>query len=447
MTQLTFNRGGVHPPEHKELSSQKPIMALPLPAEVVVHMNQHLGRPAKPQVNPKDQVKVGDLLGQAEGMISAVVHSPVSGVVKKIERRLSASGAQETAVVIEVNAEQTLEDDKAYQQKCAIDFDAMTPEALLAAVKAAGIVGKGGATFPTHVKLTPPADKQVDTLLLNGAECEPFLTADHQLMLEQPDAVLLGARVFQKILNVASVIIGIEENKPDAIQRLQERIQTLKLSGFSVAAVKTRYPQGGEKQLIWAVLGREVPSGKLPFEVGVVVQNIATAFAAYEAVWFGKPVFERVVTVSGFVKTPGNFRMRMGTSFQDAIAAAGGFIDESKVRSVIHGGPMMGKSIRELDVTVMKGTSGIVVMSEHDFFYEKEGPCIRCGRCIAVCPMGLMPTELAVSAQFDQAEQLTDSLDCMECGCCSYICPTRRKLVHWIRIGKSLHRHHQRSKA
>jgi len=444
---LTFNRGGVHPPEHKELSSHKAIVTLPPPAEVVVHMNQHLGRPAKVLVKVKDEVKVGDLLGQAEGMISAVVHSPVSGTVKKIERRMSASGASETAVVIEVSAEQSLEDDKAFQQVRTLDLDAMTPSELLAAVKEAGIVGKGGATFPTHVKLTPPADKPVDTLLLNGAECEPFLTADHQLMLEQPDAVLRGAQVFQKILNVASVIIGIEANKPDAIKLLQERIEALKLSGFSVAPVQTRYPQGGEKQLIWAVLERSVPSGKLPFEVGVVVQNIATAYAAYEAVFQGKPVYERVVTVTGYVKSPGNFRLRMGTSFQEAIAAAGGFTDEARVRAVIHGGPMMGKSIRDLDVTVMKGTSGIVVLSEGDFFYEKEGPCIRCGRCIAVCPMGLMPTELAVSAQFELAEQLTDALDCMECGCCSYICPTRRKLVHWIRMGKTVYRNHQRSKA
>lgn len=447
MALLTFNRGGVHPPEHKEPSCHKPIVNLPLPAEVVVHMNQHLGKPAKALVKVKDEVKVGDLLGQADGMISAVVHAPVSGVVKKVERRMSAAGVPEMSIAIEVNAEKSAEDAKVFQQERAIQLESMTPAELLAAIKEAGIVGKGGATFPTHVKLSPPADKKIDTLLLNGAECEPFLTADHQLMLENPDAILQGARVFQRILNVPTVIIGIEENKPDAIELLEKRIQSLKLSGFQVAALKTRYPQGGEKQLIWATLGREVPSGKLPLEVGVVVQNIATAYAAYEAVWFGKPVFERVVTVTGYVKTPGNYRLRMGTTFQEAIAAAGGFVDEDKVRSVIHGGPMMGKSIRELDVTVMKGTSGIVVLSENDFHYEKEGPCIRCGRCVSVCPMGLMPTELAVSAQFSQAETLADSLDCMECGSCSYVCPTHRKLVHWIRMGKTVFRNHQRSKA
>lgn len=447
MAKLTFDRGGVHPPENKGLSSHQPIVDLPLPAEVVVHMNQHLGKPAKVLVKAKDEVKVGSVLGQAEGMISAPVHSPVSGVVKKVEKRMSAAGFPESSVAIEVDAARSAEDAQAFAQLREVDVEALAPADLVTTLKEAGLVGKGGATFPTHVKLAPPRDKKVDTLLLNGAECEPFLTADHQLMLEQPDGILKGARVFQRALGVPTVIVGIEENKPDAIALLEQRIQALGLTGFRVAPLHTRYPQGGEKQLIWAVLRREVPSGKLPFEAGVVVQNVATAFAAYEAVWLGKPVFERVVTVTGYVKKPGNFRMRLGTSFLDAIAAAGGFTDEARVRAVIHGGPMMGKSVRDLDVTVMKGTSGIVVLSEDDVHYEKEGPCIRCGRCVAACPLGLMPTELAVAAQFHLPEQLADSLDCMECGCCSYVCPTRRKLVHWIRIGKVVFRNHQRSKA
>lgn len=447
MPRFTFQRGGVHPPEHKEASRHQPITAGPLPAEVVVHLNQHLGRPAKAAVAVKDVVKVGDLLGEADGFISARVHAPVAGTVKKIERRHSASGAYENAILLEVDAAATEEGMAAFREARPVDLDATDRDALLEAVKGAGIVGKGGATFPTHVKLAPPADMPVDTLLLNGAECEPFLTADHQLLLEQPEAVLRGAQVFQKILGVSSVIVGIEANKPDAIALLEARIQALGLAGFRVAVLKTQYPQGGEKQLIQAVLGREVPSGKLPFAVGVVVQNIATAYAAYEAVWHQKPVFERVVTVTGYVKRPGNHRLRVGTSFREAIEAAGGFVDEDRVRAVIHGGPMMGKAIRDLDVTVMKGTSGIVVLSEDDFHYEKEGPCIRCGRCIAACPMGLMPTELAVGAQFSLADRLGDAPDCMECGCCSYVCPTHRKLVHWIRIGKAIHRHHARSKA
>jgi len=447
MRRFTFGRGGVHPPEHKEASRHQPIVPGPLPAEMAVHLNQHLGRPAKALVALKDAVKVGDLLAEGDGLISAGIHAPVSGTVKKIERRLSASGAYENAILLEVDAAATEADAERFREVHSVELEALDRQVLLDAIKAAGIVGLGGATFPTHVKLAPPPDMPVDTLVLNGAECEPFLTADHQLLLEQPEAVLRGAQVFQKILGVPAVIVAIEANKPDAIALLEARIQALGLKGFQVAILKTRYPQGGEKQLIQALLGREVPSGKLPFAVGVVVQNIATAFAAYEAVWHGKPVLERVVTVTGYVKRPGNYRLRLGTSIREAIGSAGGFVDEDRVRAVLHGGPMMGKSLRDLDVTVMKGTSGIVVLSEDDFRYEKEGPCIRCGRCIAACPMGLMPTELAVGAQFSLVDRLGDAADCMECGCCSYVCPTHRKLVHWIRLGKAIHRNHARSKA
>lgn len=449
MAILTFKSGGVHPEEHKNLSVRKSIQAMALPLELVIHMNQHLGKPAKVLVQVKDEIKVGDVLGEADGLISAHVHSPVSGVVKKIEKRLSAVGTQDIAVVIETDSEKTIADLKAFQQARDIDLEKISPADLVEQLKAAGLVGLGGATFPAHVKLVPPKDKKVDTLIINGAECEPFLTADHQLMLEHADGVLKGALAFQRILGVQTVHIAIEENKPDAVSLMTERIQALGLGvkGFRIAELKTRYPQGGEKQLIWAILKREVPSGKLPFEAGVVVQNVGTAFAAYEAIWFGKPVLDRVVTVTGYVNTPGNFRARLGTSFREIIAAAGGMQDESKTRVVINGGPMMGKTVRELEVTSMKGTSGIVVLSQDDIEYEKEGPCIRCGRCVSVCPMGLVPTELASSAQFNQPERLSDSLDCMECGCCSYICPTRRNLVHWIRIGKVMFRNHQRSNA
>lgn len=447
MPKLTFRRGGVHPPEFKEPSRHKPITAGPLPAEIVVHLNQHLGRPAKPVVALKDGVKVGQLLGEPDGAISASVHAPVSGVIKKLERRWSASGAYENALVIEVDPVATAQDEEFFREGTAAEIGAMDRQVLLDAVKAAGLVGQGGATFPTHVKLTPPSDRPVDTLLLNGAECEPFLTADHQLMLEQPDGVLKGAQVFQRILGVPRVVFGIEANKPDAIALLEARIRALGLEGFEVATLKTHYPQGGEKQLIQAILGREVPSGKLPFSVGVVVQNVGTAFAAWEAVAHRKPLYERVVTVTGFVKRPGNYRFRVGTSFREALETAGGVVDEARVRAIIHGGPMMGKAIRDLDVTIMKGTSGIVVLSDQDFHYEHEGPCIRCGRCVEACPMGLMPTELAVGAQFNLVDRLGDAMDCMECGCCSFVCPTHRKLVHWIRLGKVLHRNHTRSKA
>lgn len=448
MSLLTFKSGGVHPPEHKELSLHKAIVDVPLSRELVIHMNQHLGKPAKVIVKVKDEVKVGDILGEADGMISAFVHASASGVVKKIEKRMSAAGMPEMSVTLEVNAEKTAEDLKAFEQLQDISLDAISGSELIEKIKQAGIVGAGGATFPVHVKLCPPKDKRVDTLVLNGAECEPFLTADHQLMLEHADGILKGAKVLQKILNVPDVVIGIEENKRDAIRLLTDRIQALGYKGFRVAPLQTRYPQGGEKQLIWAILKRSVPSTKLPFETGVVVQNVATAFAVFEAIYYNKPVFERVVTLSGQVNRPGNYRIKVGTSFQEAIAAVGGFKDEARVGAILNGGPMMGKTIRELDVTTMKGTSGILVFSEDDVALEKEGPCIRCGRCVKVCPMGLVPTELAQSAQFKQPEQLVgDVMDCMECGCCSYVCPTRRKLVHWIRIGKMVLRNHQRSKA
>ncbi|MBN1357077.1 electron transport complex subunit RsxC [bacterium] len=443
---LTFRSGGVHPPGNKHLSEHKPIRRVPLPETVSINLNQHLGKPAQCAVKIKQEISVGERIGEADGFISADIHSPVSGTVRKIQTVMTAVGTMAESVLIEVDSEKTAEDLKKYQSTPDCAPEKLGKKEILEAIKQAGIVGEGGAAFPTHIKLAPPPDKPIDTVILNGAECEPFLTADHQLMLEKTAEILTGARILRHILEIDSIIIGIENNKPDAIRAFEKLIETDSYPGMRIAALKTKYPQGGEKQLIKAILDREVPSGKLPFDVGVIVQNVGTVFAVYEAVYCGKPLIQRVVTISGFVNNPGNYLLPLGVSFEHAIrAGAGGFRDDTRVKEVINGGPMMGKAVRQLDVTVTKGTSGILVLSDQEFSYDGEGPCIRCGRCIDTCPMGLMPTLLAMNARYERIEGLKSVMDCIECGTCSYVCPTHRQLVHWIRAGKVLLRKANRS--
>jgi len=443
MRAATFSRGGVHPAERK-LSASRAIQPVTLPAELAVPLNQHLGRPATCLVKAKDAVTAGQRIGEADGLISAHVHSPVTGVVKKVESRLSPLGTTEQTVVIEVDKDRTGHDLAAFDEVRAADPLSLSSAELLEKIRAAGVVGQGGATFPTHVKLSPPPGKAIDLLIVNGAECEPFLTADHRLMLEEPDRLISGIRIVMKILAVERAVIGIEANKPDAIETLSRILETMD-GRIAVQPLKTRYPQGGEKQLIEAVCGRRVPSGKLPFEVGVVVQNVGTLVSIHDAVVHDRPVLDRVTTVTGAVKAPGNFRVPLGTPFAHLIDAAGGFIQAETVGAVINGGPMMGKSVRNLDVPVVKGTSGVLVLSRDMLSVEPEGPCIRCGRCIDACAMGLMPTALAHAAKWKQVDALRDVMDCMECGSCSYVCPTRRRLVHWIRIGKAVFRNAKRS--
>ncbi len=443
---FTFQRGGVHPPENKTISEHKSITEIPLPDTVFINLNQHLGKPAKCLVKAKQDVSVGERIGEADGFISAHVHSSVSGQVKKIQQMMTAVGTMAETIVIDVDKEKTEQDSLKFREPADIDINRISQKDLLDKIKEHGIVGEGGATFSTHVKLSPPPDKKVDSILINGAECEPFLTADHQLMLEQTEQILKGIQIIQKILNVQTVYIGIENNKPDAMDRFQQCLNSNSFPGITVAGLKTKYPQGGEKQLIQAVLGRQVPSGKLPFDVGCLVQNIGTVYAIYEAIYRNKSLWERVTTITGFVQNPGNFRIRIGTTFEHAVnAGAGGFKDNDRVNKVINGGPMMGKTVRQLDVSLTKGTSGILVLADEDIHYEPEGPCIRCGRCVSHCPMGLMPTALAMAAQFNNPDGLKNIMDCIECGTCSYICPTHRQLVHWLRIGKTIFRNASRS--
>lgn len=446
MKTLTFDIGGIHPPEKKAASEHQPIRPIQLPEEMVVSLNQHLGKTTAALVTAKDDVTVGMRIGEADGFISAHVHSPVSGTVKKVEKRMSATGLMEDVVVITVDTEKTAEDYRQFETVRVGNPLELERAELLDRIKEAGLVGQGGATFPTNVKLSPPPDKQMDLVIVNGAECEPFLTADHQLMLEEAEGVLTGTRIAMHVLGVDKGIIGIEVNKPDAIKIMNEAIRKSGATGIAVAPLKTQYPQGGEKQLIQAVCGREVPSGKLPFDVGVLVQNVGTMFSIFEAVVFGKPLIERVTTITGDVKRPGNYRLPLGVSFAYAIEeGAHGFADPEHVGAVINGGPMMGKSVRQLDVPVVKGTSGILIFRDDEVHECEEGPCIRCGRCVDACAMGLMPTELAIAAQMREAAMLKDAMDCMECGSCSYVCPTNRQLVHWIRVGKAIFRNARRS--
>ncbi|MBN1295995.1 electron transport complex subunit RsxC [bacterium] len=446
MKLFTFPRGGVHPPDHKAPSAHQSIRLLPLPGQVAIAMNQHLGKPAKCLVKKGQDLTVGEKIGEADGFISASVHSSVAGKVSRVDPAMTAVGTWADTVFIDVDNEATAAGYRAFTNQTPADWRQMDSREMIGKIQVAGIVGMGGAAFPTNVKLSPPPDKTIDTILINGAECEPYLTADHQLMLERSADLLAGIGIMQRILGIENTWIGIEANKPDAIAVLEKLITDGNHPGIRVAPLKTRYPQGGEKQLITAVTGRVVPSGKLPFEVGCLVQNTGTAIAIYEAVCLDKPLIDRITTITGFVKQPGNFRIPIGVAFDHAIdSGAGGFIDAGRVRAVINGGPMMGKTVRTIDIGTMKGTSGILVLADTDYNTKPEGPCIRCGRCIDGCPMGLMPTSLALHAEFNKSAGLKDVMDCIECGTCSYVCPTHRQLVHWLRIGKTIFRNADRS--
>jgi electron transport complex protein RnfC len=429
----TFKLGGVHPAENK-LSANKPIKALPLPESVTLLIAQHIGAPSKVVVAKGEFVKVGQLVAQSSGFVSANIHSSVSGKVTKIESTIDSSGYKKESITIQVEGDIWLDEiDQSDKLITNIDYDAKT---IIDKINQAGIVGLGGATFPTHVKLLPPAGMKADVLLINGVECEPYLTSDHRLMLEKGEEVLVGTTLLMKALGVEKAVIGIENNKPDAIEHLSNL--ALKYKGIEVCPLKVKYPQGGEKQLIKAVTGREIPSGALPISVGTVVNNVGTAYAVYEAVTKNKPLFERVVTVTGKpLVEPSNYLVRLGTPLSTLIEAAGGLSGEAY--KIISGGPMMGKAITTLDIPVTKGTSGILVLDEKEGSRNEMENCIRCGRCVNVCPMGLEPyllMPLAENQDWERCEQ-EKVMDCIECGSCSFTCPAHRPLLDFIRLGKA----------
>lgn len=419
--------GGVHPPDNKAPTAGSAVVAAPVPERIVLPMSQHLGAPCAPTVAKGDRVSRGQVVGDVEALIAAPIHSPVSGEVVDVAQVLTAGGMRVAAVIIAPDAQQDL--------GTFVPIDAARDD-VRATVRAAGIVGMGGAAFPSAVKLAPPKHLSIDTVILNGCECEPFLTCDHRVMLESAEMVVAGAELIAAAVGATRIVIGVEDNKPDAVQALRNATNGAQVE---VVSLRTRYPQGAEKQLIYAVTGRAVPRGQLPAAAGVLVHNVGTAVAVAEAVEARKPLMERVVTVAGAVARPGNFRVLIGTPMAALVELAGGVVGD--VGRIVAGGPMTGPALHSLDVPVVKGTSGIVVLSaaESAPLVDGDQPCIRCARCVDACPMILHPYQIASYADrrmWSEAERFY-ALDCIECGCCSYVCPTRRPLVQLIKLAKS----------
>lgn len=429
----TFPVGGIHPPENK-LTAGEVIRCLPVPESVAIPVSQHIGAPATPVVTKGDSVKTGQVIAAGKGFISSNIHSSVSGKVSKIDFVIDSSGFKQTAVFIDVEGDEWIDSiDSSNDIKRDIKLSA---EEIRKKCLEAGIVGMGGATFPSHVKLTVPEGKKCNVLIINGVECEPYLTSDHRLMLEKGEEVLTGISIIMKALAVDKAMVGIENNKKDAIDNMTALASHFQ--GITIHALKVKYPQGAEKQLIKSLINREVPSGHLPLDVGAVVHNVGTAYAIYEAVQKNKPLFERVVTVTGTsLARPGNYLVRTGTPVRKLIEAAGGIPDDTG--KIISGGPMMGKALNNIDAPVVKGTSGIILFPVSKSRRNEIKPCIRCAKCVSVCAMGLEPFLLMTLAQkglFERAENERIT-DCMECGCCSFSCPADRPLLDYIRLGKS----------
>jgi electron transport complex protein RnfC len=423
----------VHPSENK-LSAGKAIETLALPKQAVFPLSQHIGAPATAIVKKGDVVKVGTKIAEAGGFVSAAIFSSVSGKVNKVDTIVDASGYRKPAIFIDVEGdewEETIDRSTTLVKECAL-----TPEQIVAKIKDAGVVGMGGACFPTHVKLSPPPGAKAECVIINAVECEPYLTADHRLMLEKSDEILVGVSILMKAAKVTKGYIGIENNKPDAIALMTQK--AAQYPGIEVVPLQVKYPQGGEKQLIDAVIARQVPAPPaIPINVGAVVQNVGTAYAVYEAVQKSKPLFERVVTVTGkSLKNPSNFLTRMGTPMSQLIEAAGGMPEDTG--KVIGGGPMMGKALLNTEVPICKGSSGVLLMNNQEAKRAQEQPCIRCAKCVSACPMGLEPYLLAtLSAKKDwERVEKEDVMSCIECGSCQFTCPSHRYLLDYIRYGK-----------
>ncbi len=431
MTASRTFRGGIHPPYNKEATASRAIVDAAPPKVVVIPLSQHTGAPCEPLVKVGDEVRLGQKIGEAKAFVSAPVHASVSGKVTAVDARPHPALGTATAVVIESDGLDTPDPSIAG----AGDVAALSADEIRKIVREAGIVGLGGAAFPLSVKLSPPAGKTIDTLVLNGAECEPYLTADHRVMLEETADVVYGLRALMKACGAERGLIAIEDNKLDAAEALKAALSGT--SGIQIVLLHTKYPQGSEKQLVWACLQREVPSGGLPLDVGVVVNNVGTAVAVAKAIKHGTPLYERVVTVTGSaVANPQNMRCRIGVSFADLIEQCGGF--HKPAGKVINGGPMMGIAQSTLEVPVVKGTSGVLCLAHDEVVRDEPTACLKCGRCVEECPMHLTPLWIAAYAErgmHEEAERL-NAMDCVECGCCSYVCPARRPLVQAIRLAK-----------
>lgn len=429
---MTFKKGGIHPPENK-ITADKPIVAATVPTEVRIMLSQSIGVPAKPIVKPGDTVTSGQMIAEAAGFVSAPVHSPVKGVVKKIEPTRTPQGIWQDSIVISVEA---LDNDSlSLKPRTDDEVRRLSSEEIVSIIGESGIVGLGGATFPTKVKLTIPKGKIATTVLINGAECEPYLTCDDALMREEANKIVKGAQLIMRATGARECFIGIEDNKPEAIAAMTKAVNSV--ASMGVVTLKKKYPQGSEKQLIYAITGKIVPAGGLPIETGCIVDNVATAYAIYDAIYNRKPLTDRVVTVTGpSLSNPGNFLVKNGTPIDDIIKFAGGLPEDTG--KVIAGGPMMGRAISCLEATATKGLSGIVVLPELESVRKPSQPCIRCSKCIYVCPMGLEPYLFMLQADVRMWESMAEHgvMNCLECGCCSYACPANRPILDMIKLGK-----------
>lgn len=430
---LTFPKGGVHPEESKALTAHLETEIMPVPDEVDILLNQHFGAPCTPLVKKKDAVREGDLIGEMEHGLGANTHASVTGTVKNIGTAPHPISVTAPSVTIQTDPEAG---PRVYEPT---DWARFSREELLARVKNAGIVGVGGAGFPTHVKLAPPPEAKVDMLILNGAECEPYLTTDHRAMLEHPDQIIEGAKIILAILGITECHVGIERNKSDAIEAMKKAADDAAPGGYHihVDALKVKYPQGSEKQLIQSITGRRVPGFGLPFDVAVIVQNVGTAKAIYDAVVLDKPLYEKVITVSGKgIQRPANIQVRIGTRVRDIVSYLGG--TKPDLAKVVLGGPMMGFAISDLDVPVTKTTSGVLFLADDEVDASDHGQCIRCGWCLDACPMGLSPNEVGVYVEAGRAGDTAQFgvFECFECGCCAFVCPAKRPLVQFIRLAK-----------
>lgn len=430
-TKLFTFKGGVHPPTSKTLTQNVPIEDAVEPKTVIIPLSQHIGAPCDPLVSVGDTVKVGQKIGESKAFMSVPVHSSVSGTVKKIEKHYVPNGSKVNCVVIESDGK--LEVHESVRSKGTVEE--LTKEEVLAIIKEGGMAGMGGATFPTHVKLSPPKDKPIDVLVVNGAECEPYLTADHRIMLEKSELVLIGTKAIMKALGVNKSYIGIEKNKPDAIEMMRSTVQGHE--GIEVVPLEVKYPQGDEKRIINAITGRIVPSGGLPMEVGCVVENVGTVATIGNIIKTGMPLIQRVVTVSGNnIKNPKNLYVRIGTTFKDVIEQCGGYKEE--LGKLINGGPMMGIAQFSDEVPVVKGTSGILALNKKEAELSEPSNCIMCGRCVDACPVQLMPYKISrysIQKNFDSADEY-HAADCIECGACSFVCPAKRPLKETISVAK-----------